>query len=289
MTNRGTGLQPAPRPPVRATAERAAPTGARRFPAGFVWGASTSAYQIEGGVDLDGRGPSIWDTFSEAGARTRRHRGRGRRPPAAHGGRRRADRPPRAARLPVLDRVAPGAARGLGHRQRARGSTSTAPSSTSCSSTASSPSPPCTTGTCPRRLEDVGGWTSRATAERFADYAAVVAGALGDRVRHWTTINEPWCAVDARLRRRHPRPRPHRPRRRGRGRPPPAPRPRPGGRRPPGRRAGPGRTGRDRHHPQPVPGRPCRRRPRRPRCRPAHRRPRQPPVVRPRPPRPLPR
>jgi beta-glucosidase len=34
------------------------------FPDGFVWGAATSSYQIEGAVDADGRGPSIWDTFS---------------------------------------------------------------------------------------------------------------------------------------------------------------------------------------------------------------------------------
>jgi len=38
-------------------------TGATRFPAGFVWGAATSAYQVEGAARKGGRGPSIWDTF----------------------------------------------------------------------------------------------------------------------------------------------------------------------------------------------------------------------------------
>jgi beta-glucosidase len=47
----------------------------------------------------------------------------------------------------------------------------------------------------PQVLEDEGGWTVRSTAEAFADYARVVAEALGDRVDTWTTLNEPWCSA----------------------------------------------------------------------------------------------
>src|SRR5690606_2454026 len=47
----------------------------------------------------------------------------------------------------------------------------------------------------PQSLEDAGGWPVRETAERFADYAEIVADALGDRVLNWTTLNEPWCAA----------------------------------------------------------------------------------------------
>ncbi|MGO1974513.1 MAG: GH1 family beta-glucosidase [Propionibacteriaceae bacterium] len=46
----------------------------------------------------------------------------------------------------------------------------------------------------PQALEDRGGWTNRDTAERFAEYALDVYGALGDRVGVWTTMNEPWCS-----------------------------------------------------------------------------------------------
>ena len=46
----------------------------------------------------------------------------------------------------------------------------------------------------PQALEDKGGWTNRDTAYRFQDYAISVHDALGDRVRNWTTLNEPWCS-----------------------------------------------------------------------------------------------
>ena len=46
----------------------------------------------------------------------------------------------------------------------------------------------------PQALEDLGGWPLRDTAGRFADYAALAADALGDLVRRWGTVNEPWCS-----------------------------------------------------------------------------------------------
>src|ERR1700751_3055089 len=55
---------PAPRQGGSMTTTGSGTDGALPFPPGFAWGAATAAYQIEGAARIDGRGPSVWDTFS---------------------------------------------------------------------------------------------------------------------------------------------------------------------------------------------------------------------------------
>ncbi|MEV6931731.1 GH1 family beta-glucosidase [Dactylosporangium sp. NPDC051485] len=166
------------------------------FPPGFTWGAATASYQIEGAVAEDGRTPSIWDTFSHTPGRT--HNGDTGDEACDHYHRYRedvalmADLGLGAYRFSIAwPRVQPGGSgpmhqRGLDFYRRLvdelleRGIT------------------PWVTlyhWDLPQELEDVGGWPARDTAARFAEYAALVHGALGDRVRHWTTFNEPWCSA----------------------------------------------------------------------------------------------
>ncbi len=167
-----------------------------RFPEGFLWGAATAAYQIEGAAYEDGRGESIWDRFSHTPGKTANGdtgdvacdhyhlwrddiglmkelnlqayrfsiawprilpQGRGR---------------PNDAGLDFYDQLVDGLLEAgitpwvtLYHWD------------------------------LPQVLEDEGGWTSRATAEAFAEYTRVVTSRLGDRVKHWITLNEPWCSA----------------------------------------------------------------------------------------------
>ncbi len=162
----------------------------------FTWGVATSAYQIEGAAAVDGRGPSIWDTFAHTPGKTVRgesgdvacdhyHRwpedvalmadlgvdayrfsiAWPRVQPLGHGAWNEAG-------LAFYDRLVDGLlARGI------------APHATLYH------------WDLPQALQDAGGWASRETALRFADYAQGIARRLGDRLASIATHNEPWCTA----------------------------------------------------------------------------------------------
>ncbi|HKA25574.1 MAG TPA: family 1 glycosylhydrolase, partial [Candidatus Eisenbacteria bacterium] len=171
---------------------------AAEFPKGFLWGAATSAYQVEGSPVADGAGPSIWHRYAHQPGHIRNgdtgdvacdhyHRyeedialmrelgmgayrfslswsrvlpdGRGRVNPAGLAFYQRlVDRLLEARIQPLIT---------LYHWD------------------------------LPAALDDLGGWVNRDVASWFADYAEVVFRALGDRVPMWATLNEPWVVTDA--------------------------------------------------------------------------------------------
>ena len=171
-------------------------TPSRPFPPGFLWGAATSAFQVEGASTADGRGESIWDRFAatpgaiEDGSdgtvacdHYRRWpedvalmKGLGlnayrfsvawpRVQPLGRGA-------VNAAGLDFYDRLVDGLLEaGL------------------------SPMATLYHWDLPQALQDRGGWGSRDTASAFVDYAQAVSMRLGDRVRQWVTHNEPWCVA----------------------------------------------------------------------------------------------
>ncbi|MBS1694479.1 MAG: beta-glucosidase [Actinobacteria bacterium] len=169
---------------------------AARFPEEFVWGAATSAYQIEGAATEDGRGPSIWDTFAALPGRVEGGETGDVAVDHYHRWRDDVDLISRlsldAYRFSIAwPRVQPTGkgpveARGLAFYDRLVDSLLEA---------GIEPWPTLYHWDLPQPLEDAGGWPVRDTAERFADYAALVVDGLGDRIRTWTTMNEPWCAA----------------------------------------------------------------------------------------------
>jgi beta-glucosidase len=169
--------------------------GRADFPSEFLWGAATSAYQIEGAADEDGRGASIWDTFCATPGKV------------ANGdsGEIACDSYNRYAQDIALmrelglnafrfsiawPRIVPnGRGRvnepGLDFYDRLVDELLAA---------GIRPFVTLYHWDLPQALEDAGGWPERATAEAFAEYVELVARRLGDRVRSWVTQNEPYCS-----------------------------------------------------------------------------------------------
>jgi beta-glucosidase len=160
----------------------------------FVWGVATAAYQIEGAVDADGRKPSIWDTFC-------------RTPGAVDNGdtgdlacdhyHRWQEDVGLISRLGVdsyrfsvaWPRIRPD---GVG-RPNPAGLAFYDRLVDELLAEGIAPLVTLYHWDLPQVLQDRGGWPERATAEAFADFAALVAARLGDRVSDWNTVNEPLC------------------------------------------------------------------------------------------------
>ena len=168
-----------------------------RFPDGFLWGAATSAYQIEGSPLADGAGPSIWHRFSHTPGRTvndetgdvacdhyRRY---------AEDVRLMGDLGLTAYRFSISwSRVLP-AGRG---RVNENGLAFYDRLVDTLLAAGIQPSITLYHWDLPAALDDLGGWLNPDIARWFADYARVVYAALDDRVQMWATLNEPWVVAD---------------------------------------------------------------------------------------------
>ena len=166
-----------------------------QFPEGFVWGLATSAYQIEGAVDEDGRGESVWDRFC---------RTPGRVADGATGDvacdhyHRVADDVELLADLGVdAYRFSASWARVMpdGRTENPAGLDFYDRLVDLLLARDIAPTLTLNHWDLPQALQDEGGWTVPATADRFAEYAAVMYERLGDRVARWITHNEPWCVA----------------------------------------------------------------------------------------------
>jgi len=169
-----------------------------RFPDGFIWGAATSAYQIEGACCEEGRGESIWDRFCRLPGKVRNgdtgdiacdhyHRYQDDIELMARLGL-------RAYRFSIAwPRILP---QGKGQVNR-RGLDFYSRLVDKLLEAEIEPFATLYHWDLPQALQDEGGWVNRNTVDWFQEYATVVSKALGDRVRHWVTHNEPWMVAFA--------------------------------------------------------------------------------------------
>jgi beta-glucosidase len=198
----GTALAPrtalfgsaAPRSPALAFGETpGVPPDPFQFPRDFFWGSATAAYQVEGAWNEDGKGESIWDRFAHTVGNVK----------GAFTGDNACDSYHRYKEDIALMQAM--------HLNSARFSTSwprIQPSGTGAPNKKGldyydrvvdalleakiRPLPTLYHWDLPQALEDRGGWPNRDVAQYFADYAGIVATALGDRVSTWAIFNEPW-------------------------------------------------------------------------------------------------
>lgn len=165
------------------------------FPEEFLWGVATASYQVEGAVDEDGRGESIWDRFSHTpGKVSHGHTG-----DVACDQYHRFEEDAELMKELGVDtyrfsiawpRIQPDGSgqwsqKGFDYYKRL------------CDALMERGIRPAATlyhWDLPQPLQDAGGWPIRDTAYRFADYAAKVYERLSDRVSMWITLNEPWCS-----------------------------------------------------------------------------------------------
>lgn len=167
----------------------------RPMPADFLFGVATAAYQIEGATHRDGRADSIWDAYSrvpgavvggDSGERACEHYDRYRDDVALM-----SDLGVQVYRFSTSwARVQPD-----GRTANAQGLDFYSRLVDELLAAGITPWLTLYHWDLPQALEEAGGWPTRDTALRFADYAADVHAVLGDRIENWTTLNEPWCSA----------------------------------------------------------------------------------------------
>jgi beta-glucosidase len=164
-----------------------------QFPDGFIWGAATAAYQVEGAWNEDGKGESIWDRFSHT---TGKVKGAATGDVACDSYHRYREDIALLQQLNLTSyrfsiswpRIQPDGTgkpnpRGLDYYKRLADELVKARIR-----------PLCTLyhWDLPQKLEDAGGWPNRDLAARFTDYVDITVRALGDSISHWCIFNEPW-------------------------------------------------------------------------------------------------